>query len=74
VLNEGGAQIKIALIGTTGFVGSDVLQEALERSHEVTAIVRHPAKLTPQSKLHLQNGDVCNADEIARMVARGQRL
>jgi putative NADH-flavin reductase len=32
--------MKIALIGATGFVGSAILQEALERGHEVTAIVR----------------------------------
>jgi uncharacterized protein len=37
--------MKIALIGATGFVGSAILQEALERGHEVTAIVRHPEKL-----------------------------
>ena len=32
--------MKIALIGATGFVGSAILQEALQRGHEVTAIVR----------------------------------
>jgi putative NADH-flavin reductase len=34
--------MKIALIGATGFVGSATLQEALNRGHEVTAIVRNP--------------------------------
>ena len=34
--------MKIALIGATGFVGSALLQEALGRGHEVTAIVRDP--------------------------------
>jgi putative NADH-flavin reductase len=34
--------VRIALIGATGFVGSALLKEALERGHEVTAIVRHP--------------------------------
>lgn len=36
--------MKIALIGATGFVGSAVLKEALERDHVVTAIARHPEK------------------------------
>ena len=37
--------MKIALIGATGFVGSAILKEALDRGHEVAAIVRHPEKL-----------------------------
>jgi putative NADH-flavin reductase len=61
--------MKIALIGATGFVGSAILKEALDRGHEVTAIVRHPEKLQPHAKLHPQKGDVYNADEVARLVA-----
>ena len=60
--------MKIALIGATGFVGSAILQEALNRGHEVTAIVRHPEKLQPHAKLHLQKGDVYHEDEVARLV------
>jgi putative NADH-flavin reductase len=61
--------MKIALIGATGFVGSALLKEALDRSHEVTAIVRHPEKLTPHPKLHAQKGDVYAVEEVARLVA-----
>lgn len=61
--------MKIALIGATGFVGSAILKEALDRGHEVTAIVRHPEKLPLHSKLHPQRGDIYNADEVARLVA-----
>ena len=61
--------MKIALIGATGFVGSAILKEALDRGHELTAIVRHPDKLQPHPKLHPQKGDVYNADEVARLVA-----
>ena len=43
--------MKIAVIGATGFVGSAILQEALDRGHDVTAIVRNPAKLKPHPKL-----------------------
>ena len=43
--------MKIALLGATGFVGSALLDEALRRGHEVTAIVRHPEKLPPQERL-----------------------
>jgi putative NADH-flavin reductase len=61
--------MKIALIGATGFVGSAILKEALDRGHEVTAIVRHPEKVKPHQKLHPQKGDVFNADEVVRLVA-----
>lgn len=61
--------MKIALIGATGFVGSAILKEALERGHEVTAIARHPEKLQPHAKLRPQKGDVYNSDEVARLVA-----
>ena len=37
--------MKIALLGATGFVGSAILNEALDRGHAVTAIVRHPEKM-----------------------------
>ena len=38
--------MKIVLIGASGFIGSAILKEALERDHEVTAVVRHPEKIT----------------------------
>jgi putative NADH-flavin reductase len=61
--------MKIALIGATGFVGSAILKEALDRGHEVTAIVRYPEKLQSHPKLHPQKGDVYNADEVARLAS-----
>lgn len=38
--------MNLALIGSTGFVGSKVLKEALSRGHQVTAISRDPSKIT----------------------------
>lgn len=37
--------MKLAIIGATGQAGSLILNEALERQIDVTAIVRHPEKL-----------------------------
>jgi len=37
--------MKIAIIGATGFVGAAVLDEALAREHDVTAIVRDATRL-----------------------------
>ncbi|MFC5704298.1 NAD(P)-dependent oxidoreductase [Cohnella faecalis] len=38
--------MKIGIIGATGKAGSLIAKEALSRGHEVTAIVRNPAKVT----------------------------
>ncbi|BAN50783.1 NAD(P)-dependent oxidoreductase [Metapseudomonas resinovorans] len=61
--------MKIALIGASGFVGSAVLGEALQRGHAVTAIVRHPEKLEPHPQLAARQGDAYDAADIAQAVA-----
>ena len=61
--------MKIVVIGATGFVGSAILQEALQRGHEITAIVRHPEKVKPHPKLRPHKADVQKADEVTRSVA-----
>ncbi|BAV07881.1 hypothetical protein SAMN05421788_103226 [Filimonas lacunae] len=62
--------MKIALIGATGFVGAHLLEEALQRGHEVTAIVRDPAKLTqPNDKLTVVQGNIKNVAELAKLVS-----
>jgi hypothetical protein len=60
--------MKIALIGATGFIGSAVLREALNRGHQVTAIVRHPEKLPQHPNLVAQKGDVTNETETTALV------
>ena len=60
--------MKLVLIGATGFVGSAILKEDLDRGHEVTAIVRNPDTLTPHAKLHPKKGDVYNEGKVARLV------
>ena len=61
--------MKIALIGATGFIGSVVLQEALNRGHQVTAIVRHPENLPQHPNLVAQRGDVRKETETTTLVA-----
>jgi putative NADH-flavin reductase len=60
--------MKIALIGATGFVGSAILKEALDRGHEVTAIARHPEKLEVQNNLTAVKGDVMNSDDLSKIL------
>jgi putative NADH-flavin reductase len=58
----------IALYGATGKSGSRILTELLSRGHQVTAIVRDPAKLAPQPGLTVVEGDVSSAQEIASKI------
>src|SRR5256885_3696232 len=61
--------MKVALIGATGFVGSAVLKELLQRGHEVVALVRDPAKLAAQPRLQAVQADVLDAAAVQRAVA-----
>ncbi|MFB7978677.1 NAD(P)-dependent oxidoreductase [Streptomyces vinaceus] len=55
---------KIALFGATGTIGTRVLREALDRGHEVTAVVRDPAKLV-DSGAEMMPGDVLDPHSVA---------
>jgi putative NADH-flavin reductase len=57
--------MKIALIGATGFVGSQVLTEALQRGHEVAALVRDPLKLAARPHLRVVQVDATDAAAVA---------
>src|SRR5579863_2966442 len=62
--------MKIALIGASGFVGSKILAEALQRGHQVTAIVRNPEKIdASQKNLTVKRADVHQVDELAKILA-----
>jgi len=61
--------MKVAIIGASGFIGSAILNEALQRGHTVTAIVRNPEKITLESPLlTVKKGDVTNEAEVAALV------
>lgn len=57
----------VLLIGATGFVGSAVLNELLERGHKVTAVVRNAAKLPQNELLTAVEQDVCDVEAIAKL-------
>lgn len=61
--------MKIALIGASGFTGTAILNEALERGHEVKAIVRHTNKLKEQANLKIVEADVMNTGTLATILS-----
>jgi putative NADH-flavin reductase len=62
--------MKILIFGATGGTGIEIVKQALEAGHEVTAFVRTPAKMTIQhSKLKLVTGDVMDAAAVETAVS-----
>jgi uncharacterized protein len=61
--------MKIAHIGATGNVGSRIVEEALRRGHDVTAIARNPEKLDPRPRLTLRRGDVNDQATLSPLIA-----
>lgn len=62
----------VVLIGASGFVGSAILKEALDRGHKVTVIAPNPEKITLRNpNLTVVKGDATDPDELAA-VAKGK--
>lgn len=59
---------KIVLIGASGFVGSAILNEALNRGHQVTAVVRNPEKIKlTNANLQTIKADVSSAATVEEL-------
>lgn len=59
---------RVVLIGASGFVGSVILNEALNRDFHVTAVARHPEniKITHEN-LTVKKADVSSLDEVCEV-------
>ena len=61
---------KILVYGATGKVGSQAVNEALNRGHIVTAVSRDPSRITlVHDNLTAVKGDVLNPESVAGLVA-----
>jgi putative NADH-flavin reductase len=61
--------LRLFAIGATGGIGRALLDQALERGHQVTAFVRSPAKLgAPRTGLTVRQGDPCSVGELEAAV------
>lgn len=62
--------MKIAVVSASGRIGSRTVQEALNRGHEVVAVVRDPAKVTIQHPhLTVVKGDATDLNSLSQAVA-----
>ncbi len=59
----------IAVIGASGFVGTALLHELLNRGHHVTAIVRRPEGISIRNdRLTIKQGDANQTQELAELL------
>ena len=64
--------MKIVVFGATGIVGKAVVNEALEKGHEVTVLTRNARKVTTRhERLHVVEGNVMDRS-IVHDVLKGQ--
>ncbi|CAI1831935.1 Putative NADH-flavin reductase [Serratia fonticola] len=61
--------MKVAIIGATGFVGRRVVDEALARGLQVTAIARQKKDLPDNANLTIALGDVADGPWLAQQLA-----
>ncbi|WP_439516562.1 NAD(P)-dependent oxidoreductase [Sediminibacterium sp.] len=62
--------MKVALIGASGFVGNAILNELLQRGHQVTAIVRSANKISPAENVTVVVANVLNETELSNAIVR----
>jgi len=62
--------MKVIIFGATGTVGVEIVKQALEKGHVVTAFVRDPEKMTKlqHANLTVFKGDVLNLSEVENAV------
>lgn len=66
--------MKLLIFGSTGGTGRQLVEQALEQGHQVTAFVRDPAKLNlHHPHLKLVQGDVLDPSSVERAV-QGQEV
>lgn len=62
--------MRILIVGSTGGTGRQLVRQALERGHQVTAFARRPEKLEIQHQnLRVVRGDVLDAASVGSAVA-----
>lgn len=61
--------MKLVVLGATGRTGLEIVQQAAERGHSVTALVRSPERLEPfRGRIDVQKGDLLNRGELQRVL------
>ncbi len=61
--------MKLVVLGATGATGLEIVRQAIERGHSVTALVRSPERLKPfRDRITVTQGDLLNSADLERVV------
>src|SRR5206468_12417874 len=61
--------MKLLVLGATGGTGLEIIRQALERGHSVTALVRSPDRLKPFLKyIMIKQGDLLNSSGLENAI------
>lgn len=62
--------MKLIVLGATGGVGREIVTQALDRRHKLTAFVRAPERLKEfGDRIEIAQGDLLSAPELARVIS-----
>jgi putative NADH-flavin reductase len=61
--------MRLVVLGATGGVGLEIVRQAIEHGHSVTAFVRSPERLKPfQDRIAVKQGDLLDRSEVERAI------
>src|SRR5882757_7347988 len=61
--------MKLVVLGATGGTGLEIVRQAMEHGHSVTAFVRSPERLKPFfDRITIKQGDLLNSAELGRVI------
>lgn len=61
--------MKLLVLGATGGIGLEIVRQAVDHGHDVTALVRAPERLKPlASRIGVVQGDLLNSGELRRAI------
>jgi putative NADH-flavin reductase len=61
--------MKLVVLGATGGTGIEIVRQAIEHGHSVTAFVRSPERLKPfRDRIVIQQGDLLNSSELEKVI------
>jgi putative NADH-flavin reductase len=68
-LSRARGSMKLIVLGATGGTGLEIVRQAIERGHSVTAFVRSPERLKPfRDRITVKHGDLLNGEELERVL------
>src|SRR5262249_528866 len=61
--------MRLLVLGATGGTGQEIVRQAIERGHAVTAFVRSPDRLKPfKDRITIKQGDLLNSAELEQAI------